>query len=120
MKFGTTYAKPFPILCVNYTKMKTQTRNKQSIVKGIKLTFLTIILQSLLLGFALVLKANDMLPADFVNYSGRLTIKDSPADVMVQKKALKQKKTYSANTVSQNDLATDELSGETSELSSAK
>ena len=119
-KFGTTYVKHFTYLGVNYTMMKTKFRKNQSIVKGIKLTFLTIILQSLLLGFALVLKANDMLPADFVNYSGRVTVQDSPSDVKVQKTTLKLKKSYSAGTVAQNDLATDELSGESSELSLTK
>ena len=89
-KFGTTYVKHFTYLGVNYTMMNTKFRKNQSIVKGIKLTFLTIVLQSSILGLALVLKANDMLPPDFVNYSGRITSKDSPSDVMVQKAKLKK------------------------------
>ena len=100
--------------------MKTKIRKTQSIVKGIKLTILTIVLQSSLLGLALVLKANDMLPADFVNYSGRLTSKDSPSDVMVQKEKLKKQKAFVVNSTAQNEIASDELSGETSEISSAK
>jgi len=119
-KFGTTYVKHFTYLGVNYTMMKTKFRKNQSIVKGIKLTFLTIVLQSSILGLALVLKANDMLPQDFVNYSGRITSKDSPSDVMVQKAKLKKQKVYMVNSTTQNEIASDELSGETSEISSAK
>ena len=100
--------------------MKTKTKNTQSILKGLKLTLLTIVLQSSLLGFALVLKANNMLPADFVNYSGRITSKDSPEDVMVEKAKLKKQKAYVVSSTPKNELASDELSGETSEFASVK
>ncbi len=100
--------------------MKSNFRKTQSIVKGIKLTLLTIVLQSSILGLALVLKANEMLPADFVNYSGRLTSKDSPSDVMVQKAKQKKQKALVVNSTAQNEISSEELSGETSEITSAK
>jgi hypothetical protein len=120
MKFGTNCAKHYPELYVNYTMMKTRNKNTQSIVKGIKLTFLTIVLQSSLLGLALLMKANDMLPADFVNYSGRVTSKDSPEEVIAQKASLKKQKAYTVSTVSMNELASDELSGESSDIVTLK
>jgi hypothetical protein len=120
MKFGTDYVKHFPDSDVNLAMMKTRNNNKRNIVKGLKLTFLTIVLQSSLLGLALLMKANDMLPADFVNYSGRLTSKDSPEDVNTAKAILLKQKAYTVSTVSQNELTSDELSGESTEVATIK
>jgi hypothetical protein len=100
--------------------MKTQLRKNRSIVKGIKLTLLTIILQSLLLGFALVLKANDMLPEDFVNYSGRITNQDSPSDVLIEKAKLKKNKAFSYNSSKKTEIIADDQLGESSDLTSVK
>jgi hypothetical protein len=100
--------------------MKTQNRKNRSIVKGIKLTLLTILLQSTVLGFALVLKANDMLPDDFVNYSGRITNQNSPTDVMQQKASKSKNKAYSFNKSAQNEISSDDQSAESTELTSFK
>ena len=98
--------------------MKAQFRKKQSIARGIKLILLTIILQSSVLALALVLKANNMLPADFVNYSGRITKQDSPSDVMMQKASHSKHKVYSYKSVSQSELSAEDQPGESPEFSS--
>jgi len=100
--------------------MKTQTRKNRSILKGIKLTILTILLQSSVLGIALVLKANDMLPPDFVNYSGRITNQDSSSDIMKQKVSHSKKKAYSYTNSTQNEIISDDESGESTEFNLLK
>jgi hypothetical protein len=120
MIFGTTYVKQLATLSVKHTTMKTQTRKNRSIVKGIKLTLLTIILQSSILGLALVLKANDLLPADFVNYSDRITSQDSPSDVMLQKANKAKAKAYKISSANVNKVNNDDNSGESLESTSIK
>jgi hypothetical protein len=100
--------------------MKTQIRKNRSVVKGIKLTLLTILLQSSVLGFALVLKANDMLPADFVNYSDRITNQDSPTDVKQQKANHSKNKIYSNSSKAENEIKSEDQTNESMELTSIK
>jgi len=100
--------------------MKTQNKKDRSIVKGLKLTLLTIILQSTILGLALVLKANDMLPADFVNYSGRITSQDSPADAIQLRLKHSKNKVYVLKNNIENEVSSDDPTVESTELTSLK